>query len=62
MASAGALGRLGEESPYTLVLVIDQAEEIFTLARPDEDGPPPACGAPPLRTIARLGSSPATSR
>ena len=38
------------------MLVIDQAEEIFTLARPDADGP--ARLARSLRMLARLGSCP----
>jgi len=53
---ARALARLGRALPYTLVLVIDQAEEVFTLARPDADGP--ARLARSLRMLARLGSCP----
>jgi hypothetical protein len=41
LADAGLLGRvlasLGERLPYTPVLVINQAEEVFTLARTEED-------------------------
>ena len=33
-----ALGALGSAVPFTLVLVIDQAEEMFTLANPDGSG------------------------
>jgi len=53
---ARALARLGRALPYTLVLVIDQAEEIFTLARPDADGPVRLARS--LRMLARLGSCP----